>query len=66
MFSTETTNNTHSTAAKAFVLGQLSALVLQDEELTFLCARPEEFCFDIGSDSVPKRRFRITLQEVTA
>lgn len=56
----------HQIAAKAFALGQLSALVLQDEELMFLSALPEQFCFDFSSDSLPHRRFRVTLQEVTA
>lgn len=55
-----------STPAKAFLLGLLTAEILDSEEITFVLAHPEESTIDVECDSIPFQRFRITVQEVNA
>ncbi len=55
-----------SAAAKAFILGLLSAAIIDSEELVFTSAFPANGTIDITCDSIPFASFRLTIQEITA
>ncbi len=55
-----------SEAAKAYVLGQLSMLILKDEDLVFHSAWPDVGVMRISSDSIPGVIFEVTISQEEA